>query len=40
MRANPVYGKADDNDELSLKWAQMDRDEAEEAERARQASEP
>jgi len=27
----------DQNDELAVKWAQMDREEAEDAERARQA---
>ena len=37
MRANPVWDNVDQNDELAVKWAQMDREEAEDAERARQA---
>ena len=37
MRANQVWDNVDQNDELAVKWAQMDREEAEDAERARQA---
>jgi hypothetical protein len=37
MRANPVWDNVDQNDDLAVKWAQMDRDEAEDAERARLA---
>ena len=37
MKANPVWDDVDNNDEMAVKWAQMDQQEAEDAEKARLA---